>query len=256
MEVSIITVSFNSAKTIEETIKSVLKQDYQKIEYIIVDGGSTDGTLDIIKKYKDGISKFISEPDNGIYNAMNKGIRLATGDVIAILNSDDIYADNTIISQMIEFIKNNDLDGAYGDLVYIDSANENHTSRYWKAGLYQKGAFRYGWVIPHPTFFCRKSIFDKYGYFNEGFRIAADFDLMLRFIEVNRIKIGYLPKIIVKMRTGGKANVLKGVIKGNSEIIKSFRLNGIYLSPLFFIRKPLAKILQLLQKVKISELTK
>jgi len=245
VKVSIITVCFNSVETIEDCIKSVRAQTYPDIEHVIIDGGSTDGTIEIINNYKDEISEFISEPDHGIYDAMNKGIRLSTGDIVATLNSDDVYANTTIVSQTVRLIQNNGLDAAYGDLVYIDHNNSDHVTRFWKVGEYKKGAFYYGWVIPHPTFFCRKEIFEKYGYFNEQFQTAADFELMLRFIEKHQIKVGYLPKVIVKMRTGGKANVLRGIIRGNLEIIRSFRLNGLRLSPRFFIVKPIIKISQL-----------
>jgi glycosyltransferase involved in cell wall biosynthesis len=245
MKVSIITVCFNIADTIEDTIKSVLRQDYQNIEYIVVDGGSTDGTLDIVKRHKNNIVKVISEPDNGIYDAMNKGLSLSRGDIVATLNGDDVYAEKTAVSRMVEFIQQNDLDAAYGDLVYFDRHDPGHVKRYWRPGPYRKGAFCRGWVIPHPTFFCRKEIYEKFGYFNDTLQIAADFELMLRMIEKHRIKIGYLPKVIVKMRTGGRANVLRGIIKGNKEILKSFRMNGIRLSPWFFVCKPIIKMSQL-----------
>ncbi len=249
MKISIITVCLNSADTIEGTIKSVLMQDYKDIEYVVVDGVSTDGTLEILAKYQGKISKCISEPDRGVYNAMNKGIRLSTGDIVATLNSDDVYADETIVGQMAEFMQENGLDAAYGDLVYVDHRkNTNRITRFWKTGEYKKGAFYHSWVIPHPTFFCRKEVFEKYGYFNEKFRVAADFELMLRFIEKHQIKVGYLPKVIVKMRTGGKANILRGIIRGNWEIIRSFRLNNLRLSPWFFVLKPVTKISQLFAK--------
>ena len=245
MRVSIVTVCLNSGGTIEDAINSVLGQDYRDIEYIVVDGGSTDSTLDIIKRYKNNIAKVISEPDNGVYDAMNKGIKSSTGDIIAILNSDDVYAEHTIVSRVVEFIQSNSLDAAYGDLVYIDKNSNDHITRFWKPGEYKKGAFSYGWVLPHPTFFCRKNIFEKFGYFNDKLQIAADFELMLRFVEKHHIKIGYLPKVIVKMRKGGKANVLRGIIRGNLEIIRSFRRNSVHLSPLFFLYRPITKILQL-----------
>ena len=248
MKISIITVCLNSVETIEDTIKSVLIQDYKDIEYIVVDGRSTDGTLDILKKYRDRIHKYISEPDKGIYDAMNKGIKLSSGDIIATLNADDIYADETIVGRMLEFIQKNGLDAAYGDLAYIDPNNGDHVTRFWKAGEYKRGAFCHGWVMPHPTFFCRKKVFDKYGCFNNSFQIAADFELMLRFVEKYKIKVDYLPKVIVKMRTGGKANVLRGIIRGNWEIIKSFRLNNLRLSPSFFILKPIMKISQFFRR--------
>lgn len=248
MKISIITVCFNSADTIEDTIKTVLSQDYKDIEYIVVDGGSTDGTLDIINRYKNKIAKVISEPDKGLYDAMNKGLRSSTGNILATLNGDDVYADQTTVGQMAEFIQNNGLDAAYGDLIYVDRRDTGHVKRFWQPGRYKKGAFSHGWVIPHPTFFCRKEIFEKFGYFNDELQIAADFELMLRLIEKHRIKIGYLPKVIVKMSTGGKANVLRGIIQGNREILRSFRLNDLRLSPWFFVRKPITKIAQLFRR--------
>jgi len=250
MKTSIITVCLNNAATIEDTINSILKQTYQNIEYIVVDGGSTDGTLEIIARHKNNIAKCISEPDRGIYNAMNKGIKLSSGDIIATLNSDDIYADETIVSQMIEFMQRNLLDAAYGDLVYINPWNTTQITRFWKTGDYRKGAFCRGWVIPHPTFFCRKQAFEEFGYFNEDFQVAADFELMLRFIEKYKIKVGYLPEVIVKMRGGGKANVLSGIIRGNWEIIRSFHLNGFCISPGYFVCKPIAKMSQFFKRPK------
>jgi glycosyltransferase involved in cell wall biosynthesis len=252
MKVSIITVCFNSAATIEDTIRSVISQNYKDIEYIVVDGGSSDGTLDIINKYKNNISKVISEPDNGIYDAMNKGLRLSTGDIVATLNGDDVYAEKATVGRMAEFIQNNSLDAAYGDLIYVDRRNSNRVRRFWKAGRYKRKAFYYGWVVPHPTFFCRRGIYEKFGYFNDTLQIAADFELMLRLIEKHRIKIGYLPEVIVKMGTGGKANVLRGMIKGNKEIIKSFRLNNLRLSPWFFVCKPIIKISQFFKRQRKS----
>lgn len=245
MKISIITVCLNSADTIEDTIRSILSQDYKDIEYIVVDGSSSDGTLDILTKYHDQIHEYISEPDKGVYDAMNKGIKLSNGDIIATLNADDFYADETVVSNMVGFMQSNGLDAAYGDLAYIDPNNSDHVTRFWKAGEYKRGAFYHGWVVPHPTFFCRKQVFEKYGYFNEKFQVAADFELLLRFIEKHQIKVGYLPKVIVKMRAGGKANVLRGIIRGNWEIIRSFRLNNLRLSPWFFILKPAIKISQL-----------
>ncbi len=250
MKTSIITVCLNSIATIEDTIQSILSQDYKDIEYIVVDGGSTDGTLEIINRYRHKIAKVVSEPDNGIYDAMNKGFRLSNGSIVAALNGDDVYADHSIVGRMVEFIESKDLDAAYGDLIYVDRRDTGHVKRFWEPGPYKRGAFCHGWVIPHPTFFCRKEIFERHGYFNDKMQIAADFELMLRFIEKHQIKVGYLPKVIVKMRTGGKANVLRGIIRGNCEIVRSFRLNNLHLSPWFLISKPITKISQLFRAPK------
>ena len=248
MKVSIITVCLNSEKTIADTVKSIEEQTYDNIEHIVIDGGSTDGTMEILNNHSDSISKIISENDKGVYDAMNKGLDICTGDVVGFLNADDFYANNTIVSQIVDRLQANDLDAIYGDLVYVDRFDTSKIVRYWKPGNYKKNAFFDGWVMPHPTFFCRKNIYLKHGYYNDNFKIAADFELMLRFIEKHKIKIGYLPEIIVKMRTGGKANILSGIIRGNLEIIRSFRLNGLSFSPKLFLKKPITKILQLFKK--------
>lgn len=246
MKMSVITVVFNNARTIESAIKSVLSQDYSDIEHIIIDGGSTDGTVEIIGKYRDKISHFISEQDNGIYDAMNKGLKLATGDCIAFLNADDFYANANAVSSIMEAFETMNVDAIYGDIVYVDRFDPDKIVRCWKPGEYKKGKFRLGWVPPHPTFFCRRKIYQKYGGYLNSFKIAADFELMLRFMEKYNIRTKYLPEVLVKMRTGGKANNLCGILKGNMEIIKAFHLNQIRLSPLFFLVKPVTKLKQLL----------
>lgn len=243
-----ITVCWNSEETIEDTIQSVISQTYSDIEYIVVDGNSTDSTLDILKKYRQHIAHIISEPDEGIYDAMNKGIDAAAGDVIAMLNADDHYAHNSVVSKMVEIIENDKLDAAYADLDYVRAEDSDKIVRRWKPGEYKKGSFRLGWVPPHPTFFCRKEICQKYGGYLDSFKIAADFELMLRLMEKYNIKTGYLPEVTVKMRTGGKANNLCGILKGNIEILKAFHINQISVSPLFFCVKPIAKLRQLFNR--------
>lgn len=248
MKVSIITVCFNSAETVEDTIRSILSQDYKDIEHIIIDGGSTDRTLDILTRYRSRISKCISEPDDGIYAAMNKGIHVAQGHIIGFLNADDVYANEMVISEVAALLSTNNSDAVYGDLVYVDPKDIGKVVRYWQAGQYRKKAFYHGWVPPHPTFFCRKCLFERYGSFNTKYRIAADFELMLRFIENYQVNVAYLPKTLVRMRGGGKANTIRGIIQGNREIIDAFRVNGLKIPLQFFWRKPLLKILQLLKK--------
>lgn len=248
MKISIITPSFNSEKTIEDTIKSVLSQTYQDIEYIIIDGGSKDKTLDIINKYKNKISKIISEKDNGIYDAMNKGIKLATGEIIGILNSDDLYFDEFVLENVVRIFKeNNNIDCLWGNLVYFKD-NPNKFIRIWITGNYKSGIFKIGWVPPHPTFFVKKEIYKKYGYFRLDFPVAADYELILRFLEKYKIKGYYLSKFLVKMRVGGNSNKLNNIIKGNLECIRAWKVNGLkipFYTPFFRIFRRIPQILKI-----------
>jgi glycosyltransferase involved in cell wall biosynthesis len=245
MLVSIITSVLNGGTTVEDTIKSILSQHYKNIEYIVIDGCSTDNTIAIIQKYRSSITHFLSEPDHGVYDAMNKGLNLASGDIIGFLNADDVYVDSHVIQNIVEKMQTAGADCCYGDLVYIN--NQTHkVTRLWKSGEYKKGAFFHGWVLPHPVFFCKREIFTKFGGFNGDFQIAGDFELMLRFIERHQIKLTYIPKVLVKMRTGGKATRLRGILRGNWEIIRSFRMNGFRLSLWFFAYKPILKLKQLI----------
>lgn len=248
MKVSIITVCFNTAETIEDTIRSVLNQQYEDIEYIVVDGGSVDDTLEVLTKHRIRISKLISEPDKGIYDAMNKGIRVAEGKIIAFLNAGDTYCHDMVVRDVVTAMETKGLEAVYGDLVYVSHSNANKVKRVWRAGEYKKGAFYYGWVPPHPAFFCRRYLFDKFGYFNSNYRIAADFELMLRFIERYQIEVGYIPRPLIIMRTGGRANTIRGVIRGNYEIIDAFRINDLKISLNFFWLKPVLKLSQYIFK--------
>lgn len=242
---SIITVSYNASETIEDLLKSVLNQTYPHIEHIIMDGGSTDGTLEIIKKYEDKISKWISEPDKGIYDAMNKGVKLASGDVVGILNSDDLYADEFVIEEVVKEISQNNSDSCYGDLVYVDKKNTDKVIRSWQSGKFSEAKYKRGWMPPHPTFFVKKSIYEKYGMFNLDFPIAADYEIMLRFLLKYKISICYLPKVLVKMRIGGKSNKsLSNIAKANLECYKAWKINGINPNPITFVLKPLSKVFQ------------
>ena len=247
--VSIITTVLNGKKTIEDTINSILSQSFNNIEYIIVDGGSTDGTIEIVDKYKSKISKFISEKDKGIYDGMNKGIKLATGDIVGILNSDDVYASDDVIETVVKEMEGKNADVCWGDLVYVAKDNSNRSIRHWKSSEFQKGKFKKGWVPPHPTFFVRKFVYEKYGYFNLSFPIAADYELMLRFLEKEGIKSCYIPRILVKMRTGGESNKnVKNIIKQNIECYKAWGVNGLKITPFNIILKPLLKIGQFFKK--------
>jgi len=245
MKISIITVSYNSAATIEDTIMSVAAQTYQDVEYIVIDGGSTDGTLEVINRHKSRISKFVSERDRGIYDAMNKGIGLATGDVIGFLNADDIYADNLILGKVASVFDNSAADACYADLVYVSKDDLNKVIRYWKSREYRNGLFRGGWMPAHPTFFVRKTVYDKYGGFDLDFKFQSDFDLTMRFLEVYKIKSVYIPEIFVKMRIGGATNRrLLNIIKGNIEAYRACKKNGLNVSPFFIVAKVLSRIPQ------------
>ncbi len=248
MKVSIITVSFNSDKTIADTIQSVLSQDYPDIEYIIVDGLSKDNTIKIVKSFGDRISKFVSENDKGLYDAMNKGIDLATGDIIGFLNSDDFYANSQVVSKIVQrFQKNND--AVYADLVYVSALDKLKITRTWKSGEYISGSFLKGWMPPHPTFFVRKTVYQRYGKFTDKLRSAADYELMLRFIHKYKIKIAYLPEVVVHMRAGGTSNAsIKNRIRANREDKLAWKMNDLKPSTLTFIRKPLSKITQFFKK--------
>ncbi len=249
MKISIITVCYNSASTIEDTIQSVAKQKYKDIEYIIVDGNSKDNTVDIIKQYDNVVSKWISEKDNGIYDAMNKGIGMATGEVIGILNADDIYTDEDVISNVIREFEDESVMGVYGDLKYVQKEDTSKIIRFWKSGEYKPGKFLNGWMPPHPTFYVRRSIYQKFGLYRLDMPSASDYEFMLRVIHVNQIKINYLPKVLVLMREGGKSNSsLTNRINANKDDRRAWSVNNV--KPRFYtlFLKPISKILQFIIK--------
>ncbi len=252
LKVSVVTVCFNSADTVEDTIRSVCEQEYKPVEHVIIDGGSTDGTVEIVKRHNGRIKKFISEPDEGIYDAMNKGLHLAQGEIVAFLNADDVYASPTVISKVVAAMHAENTDGVYGDLVYVRRRNGHRIVRYWRAGEYQPRVFDSGWVPPHPTFFCRRALYQEFGGFNPSYRIAGDFELMLRLIEKHRIRVQYIPRPFVQMRAGGRANTLRGIIQGNREIVHAFRDNGLEFSSRFFCLKLFRKLRQFVQKPRMN----
>lgn len=251
MKISIITIAWNSAATIEDTIKSVVSQDYADIEYIVVDGASKDNTIDIINRYKDNIAVVISEPDKGIYDAMNKGVKAATGDVIGILNSDDYYADARVISDIVQVFKNTNADGVYADLVYVNRFETDRILRYWKAGEYRPGMFRKGWMPPHPTFFIKSECYRNFGLYNTELRSAADYELMLRMIHKHQISVAYLNRVITRMRDGGESNVtFKNRLRANKEDRRAWAINGVKPGILTLYIKPLSKLKQFIFKPK------
>lgn len=246
LKISVITVSYNSENTIEDTIKSVINQRYSNLEYIIIDGGSTDGTLEKINKYRDQIDIMISEPDNGFYDGINKGIKRCTGDVVGLVNADDFYTDSSCVEKIAEaFSKNNNVDCVYGDLVYVEQEDTDKVVRVWKSKEYEDNLFLTGWMPPHPTFYARKSLFDQFGYYDTNFKISADYELMLRFLHKHKINPFYLPHQLIKMRVGGISNnSLKNRILANQEDRLAWKKNGLQPNLFTLIRKPLSKIKQ------------
>lgn len=246
MKISIITVVYNNDKTIKDAINSVLNQNYQQIEYIIIDGASKDSTVSIIKEYQSQITKFVSEPDNGLYDAMNKGVRLATGDVIGILNSDDLYQDKNVISAVMnEFIKNEKVDLVYGDLVYVKQNDTNNVIRNWRSKKYYPDFFEDGYVPPHPSLFVKAKVYQEAGLFKLDYKLAADYEFMLRIFKLYNYESTYLSRIMVRMRLGGETNKsLKNILNGNKEIIKSWKENGLSLPKLLMIKRVIKRILQ------------
>jgi len=247
-KISIITVCYNSAKTIAETIESVLSQDYPNIEYIVVDGKSTDSTQDIVKSFGSKISKFVSEPDKGLYDAMNKGIGLATGDIIGIINSDDIYANNKVFSRVVQTVTEKNVDIVYGDLYYFKSGFPDRALRYYRGGVFSLSRVSYGLMPPHPTFFIKRTVYEKFGRFDTRYTLSADFDLILRFLGLHKVPFEYIPDILVKMRTGGKStSSLKRTFIMNNEDLDSCKKNGVKTNLFKFYSKYLVKILHIVK---------
>ena len=249
IKVSIITIAYNNSETISETVESVLKQSYNNIEYIIIDGQSIDNTVEIIKSYGDRISKYISEKDNGIYDAMNKGVTLAKGDIIGFINADDKLNSNDCVSEIVKVFQIQNADVVYGDKIYTEANNPDKVVRYWKSGEYNKNNFKKGWMPPHLSTYIRREFYEKYGKFRTDFKIAADYELMFRFMYKYNAKSKYLPKIIARMRAGGISNKsLKNILISNYEVYKSWRVNGFGISPFIIVRKPVSKIIQLFMR--------
>src|SRR5579871_1013265 len=248
MKISIITATYNSAATIKDTLQCIQKQDYPFIEHIIIDGNSVDETLKIVSEFSH-ITKVISEKDNGIYYAMNKGISAATGDVIGILNSDDIYTNDFILSRLAREFADESIDVVYADLQYVKHNDFDKVVRTWKTGSFNKKKFYYGWMPPHPTFFVRKKVYEEIGLFDLSLHSAADYEFMLRALLKYEMPVHYIPEILVKMRAGGVSNAtFKNRIKANREDRMAWKING--LQPYFFTlyAKPIRKIPQFIKK--------
>ena len=251
MKISIVTVAYNAEATIAAAAASVIgqRQDGFELEYIIVDGASTDGTLTALEPYRDGIAQVISEPDRGLYDAMNKGIRAATGDVVAILNADDVYASTDILAQVARAFTAYGTDAVYGDLNYVVADDLSRVTRRWRSGAYSPGAFRRGWMPPHPALFVRRACYNRWGMFNLSLRSASDYELMLRFIHRHGMTLTYLPETLVLMRAGGVSNAsLQHRIRAHREDWKASRMNGCHPSLFTMLAKPLRKLPQFLSR--------
>lgn len=226
IKISVITAVFNSEKTIAQAIESVLQQHYAAVESVVIDGASRDATLSILEAYRPRLGKLISEPDDGIYDALNKGIGYATGDVIGFLHADDVFEDEGVLGKVAAAFEDPDIDAVYGDLVYVRHDNISHIIRYWKSGNYDQAALVRGWMPPHPTLYVRRSVYERLGGFDPRYKIAADYDIVLRFLAVKKIRAAYIPEVLVRMRAGGISNrSLRTIFRKSMEDYQVLRRN-------------------------------
>lgn len=246
MRISVITVTFNSSATVGEAIDSVAQQRDVDVEHIIVDGGSIDDTMDVVRSHPH-IKKALSEPDRGMYDAMNKGIAMAEGDLVGILNSDDLYHDPHVLSRVSEAFRDPSVDIAYGDLEYVSEGNVDRVLRYWKAGGYREGLFKWGWMPPHPTFFVRREVYAKHGLFNLDIGTSADYEMMLRLMHIRGLKAAYIDRVLVRMRAGGASNEsIAARWRANRNDRKAWEVNGVRPYWYTMYLKPIRKVGQYL----------
>lgn len=255
MKISVITVTFNSSKTVRDTIESVFLQTHKDIEYIIIDGGSKDNTIDIVREYETrykGQLRWISEYDHGIYDAMNKGIAIATGDIVGILNSDDFYTSPNVLATVAEVMSDTSLDAVYGDVHYVNNSNLSKCVRYYTSRPFHRSWMRFGFMPAHPSFYCRSSVYEKFGTFNLSYKIAADFECLLRLIFVHKIRIRYIPMDFVTMRTGGAST---SGLSSHRQILRdhqrAFKDNGVYSNILLESLRYIYKIYEIIE-TKVS----
>lgn len=246
MKISIITVTYNSSSTLRDTIDSVLRQSYPDIEYIIVDGNSKDGTVAIIEEYEsrfNGNFRWISEPDTGLYDAMNKGIKMATGDVVGILNSDDFYVNDDSVRLVAEAFQKYKTDSVYADIRFVDPIDTDKTVRHYSSRWFSTKCFRIGYMPAHPTFFTYRKYFESFGGYETDYVIAADYELLVRFLYVHKLTYKYLPFDMIKMRKGGKSTLsIRHKLQFDSEIVRACRTNGLYTNSLFVLLRGFIKI--------------
>jgi glycosyltransferase len=248
--ISIITVAYNAQNTIQSCLDSVARQNVA-LEHIVIDGASSDNTLEIVRRHQSRQANVIvvSEPDDGIYDAMNKGLRQAKGDIVGILNADDFYATDKALSRVSKAFAAAQIDSCYGDLVYVDRDNLKKITRYWKASKFDRSAFYQGWMPPHPTFFVRRRVYEGYGLFKPELGSAADYELMLRFLFKHGITTRYIPEVLIKMRTGGVSNIsLKNRVLANQMDREAWRVNQLRPKPWTLFAKPIRKITQFISE--------
>jgi glycosyltransferase len=227
-KISLITVTYQSAKTLEATIASVRRQTFSDFEYIVIDGGSTDETIEILKDNSDIVDRWISEPDQGIYDAMNKGISLASGEVIGFIHADDVFAKSDVLDNVYNRYIGSRFHLLYGDLEYVQAENPDKVVRYWRSGSFRRQQLQRGWMPPHPTVYVRKDFFSEIGQFNIGYRISADYEWLLRALSKPSARVEYLPEVMIKMRLGGASNgSLRNVLAKSGEDLKALRQNRI-----------------------------
>lgn len=228
MKISVVTAVYNRHNTISEAIESVQAQTYKNIEHVIQDGASSDGTLDIIHEKVTPRTSFESAPDRGIYDALNRGITRASGDVIGIMHSDDVFASNDVIHKVADVFNDPSIDGVYGDLQYVSNTTPSRVIRHWRSGEYKQDRLRRGWMPPHPTLYLRRAVFETWGLYDTSYRIAADYDAMLRYLIKGRIKVSYIPEVLVKMRVGGESNKsISKILEKTREDYRAVRSNGV-----------------------------
>lgn len=253
MKVSIITACYNDTETIEQCMDSVANQDYPDIEHVIIDGGSKDGSLNIIEKKKKKYTRLYSKPDEGLYHALNKGIERSTGDVIGFLHADDFFADSQVINDLIYCLIKHNTDGIYGDLQYVKRNNIHHITRHWKSGYYNKKILREGWMPPHTALFLKREVYDKYGLYDSQYKISSDYDFILRILYNQSTSLMYLPKLFVKMRTGGISNRnIRNIIIKSLEDLRALQNNHLKYPLLILLNKNLSKIKQFYPSLKTS----
>jgi glycosyltransferase involved in cell wall biosynthesis len=254
MKVTVITVCYNSAVTIADTLRSVREQNYKDIEHIIVDGKSTDKSLEIVALEGEHVSTVVSEPDDGIFDAMNKGLALASGDIIGFLNSDDVFADRDVIQSVVEAMHDESIDACYGDLVYVAQHDLNKVVRYWRSEDYKVGLFDRGWIPAHPTFYARKKIYQEYGKFDRSLQLAADFDVLLRLFVIHKIRSVYVHRTFVRMRLGGASNASPmSIVKQNLYVYRAFKKYRLKVGFKLFFFRVFVRLLQFFRKPTLLE---